>query len=96
MLTSSPSLRRRSGGRYDKQISPWHTEKDYLHTYIYIAGRVSMMRMLCPLSVLFLASVMSHPEYLFNYFCPVNLSFLILKYYRTEVIQKSKMAPTVQ
>lgn len=63
---------------------------------IYIAGRVSMMRMLCPLSVLFLASVMSHPEYLFNYFCPVNLSFLILKYYRTEVIQKSKMAPTVQ
>lgn len=39
---------------------------------------------------------MSHPEYLFNYFCPVNLSFLILKYYRTEVIQKSKMAPTVQ
>ena len=63
---------------------------------IYIAGRVSMMRMLCPLSVLFLASVMSHPEYLFNYFCPVNLSFLILKYYRTVVIQKSKMAPTVQ
>ena len=38
---------------------------------------------------------MSHPEYLFNYFCPVNLSFLILKYYRTEVIQKSKMVPTV-
>ena len=34
---------------------------------------------------------MSHPEYLFNYFCPVNLSFLILKYYRTVVIQKSKM-----
>ena len=63
---------------------------------IYIAGRVSMMRMLCPLSVLFLAEVMSHPEYLFSYFCPVNLSFLILKYYRTEVIQKSKMAPTVQ
>ena len=63
---------------------------------IYIAGRVSMMRMLCPLSVLFLASVMSHPEYLFNYFCPVNLSFLILKNYRTLVIQKSKMAPTVQ
>ena len=63
---------------------------------IYIAGRVSMMRMLCPLSVLFLASVMSHPEYLFNYFCPVNLSFLILKNYRTVVIQKSKMAPTVQ
>ena len=55
-----------------------------------------MMRMLCPLSVLFLASVMSHPEYLFNYFCSVNLPFLILKYYRTEVIQKSKMAPTVQ
>lgn len=53
---------------------------------IYIAGRVSMMRMLCPLSVLFLASVMSHPEYLFNYFCPVNLSFLILKYYRTVII----------
>lgn len=45
-----------------------------------------MMRMLCPLSVLFLASVMSHPEYLFNYFCPVNLSFLILKYYRTVII----------
>ena len=63
---------------------------------IYIAGRVSMMRMLCPLSVLFLASVKSHPEYLFNYFCSVNLPFLILKYYRTEVIQKSKMAPTVQ
>ena len=63
---------------------------------IYIAGRVSMMRMLCPLSVLFLASVMSHPEYLFNFFCPVNLPFLILKYYRTVVIQKSKMAPTVQ
>ena len=39
---------------------------------------------------------MSHPEYLFSYFCPVNLSFLILKYYRTEVIQKSKMAQTVQ
>lgn len=29
---------------------------------------------------------MSHPEYLFNYFCPVNLSFLILKYYRTVII----------
>ena len=26
-------------------------EKHGLHTYIYIAGRVSMMRMLCPLSV---------------------------------------------
>ena len=31
---------------------------------------------------------MSHPEYLFNYFCPVNLSFLILKYYRTVVISE--------
>ena len=56
---------------------------------IYIAGRVSMMRMLCPLSVLFLASVMSHPEYLFNYFCPVNLSFLIMRFYQTVIIQKN-------
>ena len=48
-----------------------------------------------PVICFILASVMSHPEYLFNYFCPVNLSFLILKYYRTVVIQKSKMAPTV-